>query len=278
MQGARDTMGNLTKFANPTVANGQVYVPTDSKQVTVYGLLSAPGITAVVNAASFSSFTIAPGELISIFGNSLGPAVAAGAALTPQGNVATSVGGVTATFDGVPAPLLYVSANQVNTIVPYEVAGKSTSVMQLSGPGGATYSAMLPVSATAPAVFVIGGSSGAQGAILNSNLSVNSTANPAARGSTVAIYATGTGLLNQPVTDGMLMPFSSPPLSAAPVTVTIGGLPAPVTYQGAAPGLVAGVMQVNAQVPAAVSSGPAVPVTLRAGGIAGLNTVTMAVK
>jgi len=253
-------------------------VPTDSKQVTVYGLLPAPGITAVVSAASFSSFTIAPGELISIFGNSLGPAVPAGAALTPQGNVATSVGGVTATFDGVPAPLLYVSANQVNTIVPYEVAGKSTSVMQLTGPGGATYSATLPVSVTAPAVFVIGGSSGAQGAILNSNLSVNSTANPAARGSTVAIYATGTGLLNQSVTDGMLIPFTNPPVSAAPVTVVIGGLPAPVTYQGAAPGLVAGVMQINAQVPAGVSPGTAVPVTLSAGGTAGLNTVTMAVK
>ena len=55
MMGSRDALGSFTKFANPTVANGKVYVPTASNQVTVYGLLPVPGIAAVVNAASFTS-------------------------------------------------------------------------------------------------------------------------------------------------------------------------------------------------------------------------------
>jgi uncharacterized protein (TIGR03437 family) len=125
-------------------------------------------------------------------------------------------------------------------------------------------------------MFVIGASG--QGAILNGNLSVNSAANPAARGSSISIYATGTGLLSPTATDGAIVSPSSLPLSVSPVTVNIGGLPATVSYQGGAPGLVAGVMQINAQVPAGVAPGPAVPVTISAGGVAGLNTVTVAVN
>jgi uncharacterized protein (TIGR03437 family) len=63
-----------------------------------------------------------------------------------------------------------------------------------------------------------------------------------------------------------------------PVTVTIGGQSATVLYQGAAPGLVAGVSQINVQVPAGVTPGSAVPVTITVGGVASVNTVTMAVK
>jgi uncharacterized protein (TIGR03437 family) len=66
-------------------------------------------------------------------------------------------------------------------------------------------------------------------------------------------------------------------LSAAPVSVTIGGQTATVSYQGAAPGFVAGVMQINAQVPMGVTPGPAVPVTISVGNTGGLDTVTMAV-
>jgi len=275
MQGARDTLGSFTKFANPTVANGKVYVPTDSNQVTVYGLLPVPGIAAVVSAASFTSSSIAPGELITIFGNSIGPSAPLGLVLQ-SGKVETSLRGLTVGFDGVPAPLLYGAAGQINAVVPFEVSGKSTTLMSVSVPGGATYTATLPVSTAAPAIFVI--SASGQGAILNGNLSVNSPANPAARGSSIAIYATGAGLLSQSVADGTIVSATNLPLSVAPISVTIGGQAATVGYQGAAPGLVAGVMQIDAQVPASVTPGNAVAVTISVGGIAGLNTVTMAVN
>jgi uncharacterized protein (TIGR03437 family) len=63
-----------------------------------------------------------------------------------------------------------------------------------------------------------------------------------------------------------------------PVTATIGGVNAPVTYAGAAPGEVAGVVQVNVQVPAGVATGSAVPVTVSVGGIAAQQGVTISVS
>ena len=133
MQGSRDTLGNFTKFANPTVVNGKVYMPTGSNQVTAYGLLPVPGITAVTSAASLTSAAVAPGELIAIFGNSIGRLAPVGL-VDPAGTVATSLGGVRVSFDATPAPLLYAAAGQVNAVVPFEIAGKSTTVMQVSAP------------------------------------------------------------------------------------------------------------------------------------------------
>ena len=276
VQGRSDALGSFTKFANPTVANGKVYVPTDSNQVTVYGLLPVPGVTAVVSAASFTSSAIAPGELISIFGNSIGPSVPVGLQMDSSGKVATSLAGLTVSFDGNPAPLLYAAAGQINAVVPFAVAGESTTLMRVSAPGGAAFTVTLPVATAAPAIFAT--NAAGQGAILNADLSVNAAGNPAARGSWIAIYATGTGVLSPAVADGTMVGATNLPLSVAPVAVSIGGQAATAGYQGAAPGLVAGVMQINAQVPASVTPGTAVPVTIGVGGTAGLNTVTMAVK
>jgi len=162
--------------------------------------------------------------------------------------------------------------------VPFEVAGQSTVAVAITNTNGGSLSLTLPVSAANPSIFSANSSGSGQGAIVNADLTKNSAANPAARGSVVEIYATGLGATTPASTDGVLTPAMNPPLIAQPVTVTIGGQNAQVMYQGAAPGLVAGVSQINVRVPAGVTPGSALPVTIKIGGVTSVNTVTMAVK
>ncbi len=274
---ARDSLGNFTKFANPTVARGRIYVPTDSQQIAVYGLLSnVPGIATVVNAASFQGGAVSPGELITLFGDSIGPATPSSASPAQGARFATTHAGRQLTFDGHPAPLLFGSRGQINAVVPFAAGG--TTQMKLTTPAGTSYTLSLPVFSVVPAIFTRDSSGSGQGAVLNSpGLSKNSPSNPAPRGSTVTIYLTGAGPFTSPLNDGALAPAVDPPLVQLPITVTIGGEPASVSYQGAAPGLVAGVVQVNAEIPPDISPGPAVPLTLTVGETPAQNSVTVAV-
>ncbi len=275
---ARDLLGNFTKFANPTVARGRVYVPTDSQQVVVYGLLpNVPGIATVVNAASFQGGAVSPGELITLFGDSIGPLAPSSASPNMSALFPTTLAGLTLTFDGQPAPLLFGSSGQINAVVPYAVGG--TTQLKLTTPAGAAFTMSLPVFSVVPAIFTQNSSGAGQGAILNSPaFSMNSPANPASRGSTVSLYLTGAGPLTSPLNDGALAPAINPPQVQLPITVTIGGEAAPVSYQGAAPGLVAGLIQVNVRIPTGITPGPTVPLTLTVGDTPAQNTVTIAVK
>jgi uncharacterized protein (TIGR03437 family) len=116
-----------------------------------------------------------------------------------------------------------------------------------------------------------------QGAILDSSYRLLDSSNGASRGNTVAlIFCTGLGpVYNQP---GTGEPSPANPLAGTTTTpvVTIGGVPAMVSFSGLAPGYV-GLYQVNALVPAGSAVGSAVPVTISIGG-ATSNTVTIAVQ
>jgi uncharacterized protein (TIGR03437 family) len=266
----------------------QSLAPSAQMQVTLPGYGAAllrlsnatPNLTAtgVVNGASFASGPVSPGEIVSLFGSAIGPPTPASLALTNPRLVANSLEGVQVFFDGVPAPLLYASSGQVNVVVPYSVAGQSTTVLQLEYLGALSSPITLQVAATTPGVFSIAGSGQGPGAILNArDESVNSALNPAARGDWVSIYATGAGATTPASVDGLLA--SAPlPMPNANVSVSIGGLPCPLNFAGAAPGLVSGVLQINAQVPAGVASGPAVPVQISIGSASSPSTVTVAVQ
>jgi uncharacterized protein (TIGR03437 family) len=107
----------------------------------------------------------------------------------------------------------------------------------------------------------VNGSGTGPGAILNQDNTLNTQANPAAAGSVIQIYMTGEGLTTPTQPDGTLTPVNTSgagPLTPAPqgaVTVSIGGQQAKVYFAGEAPGDVAGILQVNAGVPATASSG-----------------------
>lgn len=132
----------------------------------------------------------------------------------------------------------------------------------------------VPLMDTSPAIFTI----------LNDDPNANPTNsadNSAAEGSLISIYATGGGLLSQPVQDGgIALLFAEPPYSsvAAPLSVTIGGQPARISYAGVAPFAVNGMLQVNATIPHGIGSGPeAVVLTIGANNNAS-QQVTVAVK
>jgi uncharacterized protein (TIGR03437 family) len=258
--------GAIASTLPPGTYSGTVTVSSaniTSQIVNVTLTVSAgptPVIMAITNAASIQSGPISPGEIVSIFGSTVGPSSPAGGvlfSLTPGGTVPTTLGGVTVTFNGVAAPLLFVNALQINAIVPYEIAGQTNAnvVVQFGGSTSATLQAN--VVDTQPAIFSLTQSGSGQGAILNQDYSVNGTNKPAAKGSVIQIFATGEGQLVPPVATGSVTPGVAPfpkPV-ATPINVTIGGQTAQIEYAGEAPTLVSGVIQINATVPASVASG-----------------------
>jgi uncharacterized protein (TIGR03437 family) len=220
-------------------------------------------VNSIVNAASFKTGAIAPGEMLTVFGSNLGPQQAAEAQLTGDRYVATDLAGTQVLFDGLPAPVVYASAGQLTAIVPYAIGGHAATQMMVANKGVLSSATTIPVTASAPALFTAEANGTGHGAILNEDGSVNSGFNPAARGSMVMIYATGAGQTDPQGIDGMLA-SDVLPKPVLPVSVIIAGQVAQPTYAGAAPGLVAGVMQVNVRVPDGISSG-AVPVQLQVG-------------
>jgi uncharacterized protein (TIGR03437 family) len=111
--------------------------------------------------------------------------------------------------------------------------------------------------------------------------SINAAKNAAARGSTILIYVTGMGDLAAPVADGVVATAAAG-LADNTVRVDIAGQPAVVSYAGAAPGAVAGLVQINAIIPPTVSTGPAVSLTVSVGAATGSRrsqpSVTISVK
>lgn len=234
-----------------------------------------PVVSAVTSAASYDATGVSPGEIVTVWGQGLGPAAGANLALDSNGLVATSIGGTKVFVNGNPAPLTYAGNGQVNAIVPYEVAPATTANVVVVYQGNPSAPFQIPVVAVKPGVFTRGAG---QGAIVNADFSVNSAANPAPRGTWISIYGTGEGVTTPPGVDGRLSGTPLPTVAAATCTATIGGQPATVNYCGEAPGLTAGVLQVNALVPESIATGSAVPVTVVMGDRASQSGVTMAVK
>jgi uncharacterized protein (TIGR03437 family) len=228
----------------------------------------------LVNAASLLAGAVTPGEIISIFGSGLGPSVAQ----VPSGTAtSTNLGGSNLWFDGTPAPLLYAGANQVNAIVPYAVFGKSTTQFEIRNGSQVLGASTFGVAGSAPAIFSVNASGSGPGAILNQDGSVNSASNPAARGSIIALYATGGGQTTPEGIDGQVTGETLPkPL--LPVSVQVGGFDAEVLYGGAAPALVSGALQVNCRIPANVAPGSSVDVILKVGSASSPTGLTVAVR
>jgi uncharacterized protein (TIGR03437 family) len=259
---------NTPRSGTLTVA-GQIVTITQGTAAQ-QPLLPANGL---VNAASYTGGGVAPGEIVTIYGTSLGPTVLAQPSVTAN-VVDTMAGGTRVLFDGAPAAMIYALGGQVSAVVPFAVQGRASVQIQVEYQGSLSKAITLPVVATAPGIFTMNAQGTGQGAILNANFSVNSAANPAARGEIVQVYATGGGVIPGAIDNTLA---KSGALDLSKVSARIGGLPANVSYAGVAPTLTVGVLQLNVQVPAGAPSGNAVPVDVTIGGVTS-QSVTMAVR
>lgn len=265
----------LTNLLGTDARGDTVSLTGSSGALTVQGSSGAPiQASGVLNAASLAAGPVAPGEIVSLVGSGIGPAIAVQSALVPPSTV---LSGSSILFDGTPAPLLYAGPNQVNAVVPYEISGKSVTQLFIMNGGQLIAGLPLNVAPAAPAIFTLDSSGAGPGAILNQDSTVNSPSNPASRGSIIALFATGAGMMNPIPTDGAIT-GNNPPLASLPVSVQIGGLSAQVIYAGAAPGLIAGVLQVNCTIPQDIAAGEAVPVNLFVGASSSPAGVTIAVR
>jgi uncharacterized protein (TIGR03437 family) len=244
----------------------------------VTGIENQPniGFHSVVNAASFADGAIAPGELVTIFGSNLGPAGLTGYQANSPYAVTSSLAETQVLFNGVPAPLLYVSNSQIGAVAPYALAGQTTAEVVVQHNGVLSGTLTIPVRDSAPGLFTTAASGSGAAAALNEDSSINSDSNPAAQGSIVVLYGTGAGQTNPAGVDGELAgKVLTQPL--LPVSVTIDGKAATILYAGAAGGTVAGVIQVNVQLPPEIHSGT-VPVVLAVGGAVSQPGVTISVQ
>jgi uncharacterized protein (TIGR03437 family) len=280
--------------ANPAPANA----PGQSPVSTILTVVSAtqPLITSVVNAASYlptatqtgtnpnpapaNATSISPRQIISLFGQNLGPSTPTTASATgsPAAFPAT-LSGIDVVFQfgaqRIAAPLTMVSANQVNAIVPLEAAAAigTGATITLTNRSGATAVSTPAFAVTVveadPGIFTFGGLGKGQAAVLNfdsttSAYTINSSKDGAARSSTILIYATGMGNLGGALVNGEIA-TTAVSLASNTTRVEIDGQAAVVSYAGTSPGAVAGVVQINAVVPPTVKTGQAVPITVSIG-------------
>ncbi len=258
--------------------SGNIYVADASNNAVrlLQPAASAITLSAVTNAASNQSGPLAPGEIVVLYGSGLGPAQLTLATPGPNGKLPASLGGTTVAFNGIAAPILYTSPNQVSAVVPFGITGAAVqiSAAYLAQPAAPK---SLPAAPAAPAWFTADYSGKGQAVALNPNQQLNSAANPAARGSQVTLFATGLGQTAPPGSDGLLGTAPLPSAAAQPI-VTIGGQPATVVSATGVAGQVAGMMQVTVQIPSGIQPGAAVPVTLQVGAAAAPAGVTIAVQ
>jgi uncharacterized protein (TIGR03437 family) len=232
---------SFTEFTTPTIADGKVFVPT-AYGIGVYGESAPkPVVVGIADGASFSADALAPGSLISIFGTGLA-ATTAGAQSVP---LPLSIDDVAVTINGIRAPVLYVSPQQLNVQIPQEVAAGPTKLM-VQTLGQVSNTVDITLKPAAPALFIdpLG-----QAAALDPDGSSNSAQSPAPPGSVVSFFFTGLGPISGSIDDGDAPKAGGVVWTASPVTATIGGKPAEVEFAGLAPGY-PGVAQINLKIPA----------------------------
>jgi len=267
----RVVLAGRTSFPDVPLSAGVVFSNSVAQRTASGGFLAAfdlsqtaagPQLGCVLDAATLLPIgPVAPGQLISLFGSQLGPDT--GVAAPDPTSPPASLSNVQVSFDGVPAPLLYVSSRQVNVQAPpavmQDLLQQGSTVMTVSIDSHPVLTRMFAVTGSSPSVFgsTYGGTRAGcpavspvwfQAIALNSDGSVNSCANPAPPGSAVTLFLHGAG-----VSSGQIG------VSAGPVSLAAGPL-----LQ--APGMIDGVDMLAVALPQTDLAGlQPVPLAISAG-------------
>jgi uncharacterized protein (TIGR03437 family) len=195
-----------------------------------------PQIYGIYNAASYEvGDVVAPGEIVTVLGSGL----ASGAQSAAGAPLPASLNGVGVSIGGVPAPLYYVSPNQINLQVPTSLSeGASNLILNVNGQ---SLTRVVRAVALRPGIFAVTHAS---------DFSLVTPQNPAQPGEYLAVFCTSLGPTSPSVPAGQANPLAPAPLPS-PVTVNLQGAEVPTpasSYAGLAPGTV-GLYQVNFQLP-----------------------------
>jgi uncharacterized protein (TIGR03437 family) len=240
----------------------------------------APAPKSALNSANLVvNQQISPGTWVSIFGDRLANGTQSANGPFPDGLIGTQV-----LIGATSLPLNFAGGSQVNALLPYSLTPNTTVPLLVQRNGTVSAPISVTLADLGPAIFSINGQGTGQGAVTIANSGLLAApvgtvpgSQPVKRGDFLAIFCTGLGAVSNTPADGAPAP-ATPPLATTQATpaVSIGGVPAPVSYSGLAPGLV-GLYQVNVQVPASTPTGNAVNLTLSVGSLTS-NTVTVAVQ
>ena len=243
---------------------GQVTLRIDSAQagtsvftgaVDISANAPLPSISggAIVHGASFLGVALAPGSIVSLFGENLGPDAGVGGFLDPlTGRLATRVAGVRVLFDGAPASLFFVSAGQINAELPVSATPGAVAAVTVERNGVSSDPEALALRDASPALFTLPG--GLEVAAFNQDGTLNSQANPAPRGSVVVLFGTGDGRSAPLVGSGEPAPTEPLSVVAGSASALIDNRVAEMLFAGRAPGFV-GLFQMNVRVPANAATG-----------------------
>ena len=254
------------KATNPTLTVPVTFTVTKQKAMVANA--------GIVNAASLKSGPIAPGQLLTIAGDRLGPRN--GVAAQYGERFPSSLAGTRVLFDGVPGAMLYASVNQLNVQAPFELVGKSSVKVSVEAAGyDASNPIEVPVNASSAGMFSYDGN---RAAALNQDYSLNTPQSPAAPGEIVQFYLTGQGLTTPRLASGAAAPSVAPfPSPDQEVVILIDGVRAEVVFAGLAPGTI-GLLQVNARIQQSTRPGDNVFVGARIGASALPDALVIAVR
>jgi len=207
-------------------------------------------LACVGNAGSYTSDAVVGGEIVSLFGEGLGPSVGTQPQVSTETGFPKQLADVQVTFNGTPGSLLYVQDGQINAIAPWSLQTGQTVQICVVYQSATTNCLSRTVAKAHPGVFTV---DGYHAAAINQDGTLNSAANPAQFGSVVSIFATGLGALDPQPQDGAIVGLPLP-TETMPIgtfcnvpTFNSGGMPQAlaIQYAGPAPYQVAGVSQIN---------------------------------